>query len=120
MGKKFVVLLILLVSSIIAYGQTYKNWDSKNIDKFYEKVSVKNGTLSEDGSKISYVFVPCEIKQGVYEVRIVEYKKDLYEIQGTDYYVTFSFFVGYWGYVGKNGILEVGSASWSSKFYIQP
>ncbi len=64
----------------MTFAQSYKNWDSKSIDEFYEKVSVKSGTLDEDGKKISNVFVPNSIKQGIYEVTIVDYKNDLYEI----------------------------------------
>ena len=90
------------------FGQSYKNWDSKSIEEFYKKVSVKGGTLSEDGKKISNIFVSSSIKQGIYEVTIVDYKNDLYEIKGADYYVVFRSYVGYWGYSGKTGVLESG------------
>jgi hypothetical protein len=108
------------MTASLTYAQSYTNWDYKSIEEFYEKVSVKSGTLGEDGKKISCVFTPTEIKLGTYEVRIIDYKNDLYEIKGTNYYVKFRSYVGYWGYSGKEGILEVGSSAWSSKFYIKP
>lgn len=120
MKKILAFIIISIISTTLTFGQSYKNWDSKSIDEFYEKVNVKNGTLGEDGKKISNVFVPASIKQGTYEVTIVDYKNDLYEIKGTDYYVVFRSYVGYWGYSGKTGVLEVGSSAWSSKFYIKP
>jgi hypothetical protein len=117
-------LLLICITSFISISlvqsQSYTNWDNKSIEEFYEKVSVKRGSLGEDGRKISYVFVPTEIKRGTYEVRIVDYKNDLYEIKGSGYYVKFRGYVGFWGYSGKEGVLEVGSSAWSSKFYIKP
>jgi hypothetical protein len=120
MKNLLIFCLFILLSSSSTYSQSYTNWDSKIIDEFFEKVSVKSGTLGEDGKKISCVFVPAEIKRGTYEVRIIDYKNDLYEIKGTDYFLKFRSFVGYWGYSGKEGILEVGTSAWSSKFYIKP
>jgi len=120
MKKLFVFLFISSILTGFTFGQSYKNWDSKSIREFYDKVPVKSGALDEDGKKISYVFVPASIKQGVYEVTIRDYKNTLYQIKGTDYYVVFRSYVGYWGYIGKTGVLEVGSTAWSSKFYIKP
>jgi hypothetical protein len=118
MKKVLAYLTISVISMTMTFGQSYKNWDCKIIDKFYEKVSVKSGTLSEDGKKISYIFVPTSIKPGTYEVTIVDYKNDLFEIKGTGYYVKFWSLVCCWGFIGKTGVLEVGA--WSSKFYIRP
>jgi hypothetical protein len=116
--KKF-FFFIIAFSGFTIYGQQYKKWDDESVDEFYEKVSVKNGTLSEDGSKISFVLVPSIPKQGIYEVKITDYKNDLYEIKGTGYYVKFRGYHGYAGY-GEEGVLEVGSSAWSSTYYEKP
>ncbi len=120
MEKVLTIFIISIITTFSTYGQSYENWESKSIEEFYEKVPMKNGTLGEDGKKTSFVFVPTKIKQGTYEVTIIDYKNDLYEIKGTGYYLVFRSYVGYWGYGGKSGILEVGSSAWSSKFYIKP
>lgn len=119
MKKLFVLLILVLSIQITSYSQTYKTWENENVAEFYEKVAVKNGTLAEDGKNISYVFVPAIIKQGEYEVKIADYKNDLYEIKGTDYYVKFKGFFGFAGY-GKEGVLVVGSSVWSNTFYRKP
>jgi len=119
MKSLFIILPLLFSLQLTTYSQTYKDWEDEDVEEFYEKVTVKNGTLGEDGRKISFVFVPTTIKQGVYEVEIADFKNDLYEIKGTDYYVKFRGYYGYAGY-GDEGVLVVGSSTWSSTFYKKP
>jgi len=118
MKKLFIFLAFMLSIQIVSYSQTYKDWEYKNIDKFYEKITTESGTLGDDGREISCVFVPTTIKIGIYEVAIADYKNDLYEIKGTKYFVKFTGYFGYGGY-GKAGVLEVRSA-YSSTFYRKP
>lgn len=70
--------------------------------------------------KISYVLDQTTIKQETYEMTIVDYKSNLYQNKGTDYFAEYRSMVGYYSYSGKTGLLEVGSLTWSSKFYIKP
>ncbi len=119
MKKLFIILTLVLSFQITSNSQTYKDWEEEDVEEFYEKVAVKYGTLGEDGTEISCVFVPTTIKQGVYEVEIADYKNDLYEIKGTDYYVKFRGYYGYAGY-SDEGILEVGSSAYSSTFFKMP
>ena len=117
---KNLLLMMFVILAKISIAQSYKNWDAKSIEGFYEKVSVKNGSLNEDGEKINYIFIPTTLRSGQYDATIVDYKNNLYEIKGTNNFIVFSSYVGYWGYSGKTGVLDIGSSSWSSKFYIKP
>jgi hypothetical protein len=112
-------LSFLLALQVTAYAQTYKNWEDEDVDEFYEKQDVKYGSLDEDGEETSFIFIPTTIKQGVYNVEIADYKNNLYEIKGTDYYVKFRGYYGYAGY-GDEGVLVVGSSAYSSTFYKKP
>jgi hypothetical protein len=114
-----IVFTILLFHSKSARSQYYTDWEEEDIDVFYIKKSVKSGTLSEDGQEISFILVPTDMKSGVYEVEIADHDNDIYEIKYTDYYVKFRGYYGYAGY-GEEGILVVGTSSWSSSFYKKP
>ena len=120
MKKLLCVIILLGIFHTTIVAQEYENWSSKGINEFYAKSSLNNGSLNEEGKQINFVFVPTKMKPGVYEVRIVDFSNDLYQIKNTDYYVTFRSYVGYWGYNGKAGILKVGQSSFSSKFYLKP
>lgn len=78
------------------------------IDDIYEKIELKPGTLDEDGNDIGFVFTKSQIKQGQYEVSISDGPGDLYEINGTDYFIEFMGYFGYAGY-GKKGVLIINS-----------
>lgn len=119
MKKTFIILILVLLCQMTCYSQMYENWEDEDVEEFYEKIMLKNGSLGEDGRRSSCVFVPTTIKQGLYEVEITDYKNDLYEIKGTEYYVKFRGYYGYAGY-GDEGVLVVGSSAWSSTFYKKP
>lgn len=85
------------------------------VEEFYRKVELQDGTLDQEGDEIEYVFITTSVKQGRYEVELTDGPGDLYEIKGTDYYVTFRGYFGYAGY-GTEGLLIVGTSAWSSKF----
>jgi hypothetical protein len=119
MKKLLIILTLVLSFQMTSYSQTYKDWEDEDVEEFYEKANVKYGTLGEDGRKISFILVPTTMKQGVYEVEISDYKNDIYEIKGTDYYIKFRGYYGYAGY-GDEGVLVVGSSAYSSTFYKKP
>ncbi len=113
------ILSLFLYTSTNAKAQDYIEWENEDVDEFYIKKSVKRGTLSQKGNKISFILEPTEMKPGVYEVEITDHDNDIYEIKNTDYFVKFRGYYGYAGY-GDEGILVVGSSSWSSTFYKKP
>lgn len=115
-----IIFFVLCFCCTTVIAQEYKTWKSFGIEGIYEKVELDRGTLGEDGRKINYVFVPAELKQGKYDVQIVDYKNDLYEIKGTTYYIKFTFWPGSFGYIGKSGVLEIGISLFSSKLYLKP
>lgn len=105
--KKHILLLSLFFISNLAYSQSYKDWEEYDVDSFYKKVDLKYGTLDEDGDEIDNIYVPTEIKEGVYEVEISDETGDLFLIEGTEYYLEFTLYYGYASY--DEGILEVNS-----------
>jgi hypothetical protein len=113
------LIILVAVSATVAYSQKYKDWEDEDVEEFYEKVSVKNGTLDERGNRITFVLVPTSIKAGVYEVEIADLSNDIYEIKGTNYFLKFRGYYGYAGY-GDEGVLVVGGSAWSSTFYKKP
>lgn len=117
--KQSFLLLLLIIASFGIKAQEYKNWENEDVQEFYEKIPVKNGTLNEDGEEISFVLVPKAIKQDVYKVEIADFKNDIYEIKGTNYFVKFRGYYGYAGY-GDEGVLVVGNTAYSSTFYKKP
>jgi len=106
---KALVLSLFLISPQVEFDSEY------NVEEFYKKVEMNNGTLDEDGRGIDFIFVKTDIKQGRYEVNISDGPNGLYEIKDTGYYVKFRSYFGYAGY-GKKGLLLVGTSAWSSKF----
>lgn len=80
--------------------------DGYTVDEFYKKVDLDYGTLDEDGQQIDFIFVKTSIDAGDYEIELTDGPGDLYEIKGTDLYVTFNGYFGYAGY-GTECILRV-------------
>jgi len=88
-------------------AQSYLDWDSYNVDEFYEKIDLDYGTLDEDGDDIDHIYVRIDLEQGTYRVEISDEAGDLYYIEGSDYYLEFT---SYYGYSYRDeGILEVNS-----------
>jgi len=109
--KTFLFLMFIVLSSTI-YGQNLTDLDSYNVDEFYKKLELDSGTLDEDGESIDYIFVKTELKEGFYEVELTDDKGDLYEIKGTEIYVTFTSYFGYAGY-GKECYMKVSSSGYA-------
>lgn len=119
MKETLASVIFLIFIPLISEAQAYEGWEAERVECFYEKVPVKSGTLGEDGQEISCVFIPTEMKEGVYQVEIADYKNDLYEITGTSYFVKFRSYYGFAG-LGEEGVLVVGKTTWSSTFYKKP
>jgi hypothetical protein len=117
--KKVFFIFFMVIASSYVNAQDYLEWDDQDVQEFYEKLEVEDGTLDEDGEEISFVLVPKQIKQGVYKVTISDFTNDVYEIKGTTYYVKFRGYYGYAGY-GDEGVLVVGRSAYASTFYKKP
>nr|DAN48677.1 MAG TPA: hypothetical protein [Caudoviricetes sp.] len=109
---------ILLANSI--YSQSYKDWNSYKVETFYAKIELDYGTLDENGKRLKFILVPTDMDKGVYKVNIKELNNDVYQIEDSNLYVKFSSITGICPIRGWNGVLEVDSYAWNSKFYIEP
>ena len=115
-------LLIGLLLLMGLFGFTLKSTDNSlsndeyTVDKFYKKIDLDYGTLDENGSPINFIFVKTELKEGKYEIELTDGPGNLYEIKGTDIYITFNGYFGYAGY-GTECILIVNGGYYSSIVY---
>lgn len=116
MNRLLHVGLVAVAFSWVSPTLAQEGWEEHLIDAFYTKIELTAGTLDENGSGISFVFVPTEIKTGVYEVEVTDGPGDLYEIKGTDYFCRFAYHYGYAGY-GDEGVLKVERGYQSSAFF---
>ena len=107
---------LLLAQYNPSFFHAYTTKQEYNIDEFHKKIDLDNGTLDQNGDDISFIFVKTKLDAGKYEVEISDGPGDLYEINGTDIYITFREYYGYAGY-GDEGILIVGGSTYSSTFY---
>lgn len=86
-----------------------------DIDEIYEKVDLEYGTLNEDGDPTDCIYRPITLQEGKYGIEISDGPGDLYEINGTDYFIKFTSYYGYAGY-GEEGVLIIGQTSYDRKF----
>ncbi|MCB0460881.1 MAG: hypothetical protein KDC74_12840 [Flavobacteriaceae bacterium] len=112
--KKFFTLLTFIIVSNLSFGQNLEDLDSYTVDEFYKKVELDYGTLDEDGDEIEYIYVKTEVDKGDYKIELTDGDGDLYEIKGTNLYVTFNGYFGYAGY-SKECIMKVDY--YSAKVY---
>ncbi len=106
---KNLILLLLLLAPIFTPAQSYKNWDDHDVVRFYEKVDLDYLTLDEDGEEISAIYVPTQIKNGLYEVTVTKVSSLLYQIRGTNLYMYFRF--NPFLFTFDEGVLEVSGSS---------
>ncbi|MDQ1770220.1 hypothetical protein GQR60_14595 [Labilibaculum sp. A4] len=109
-----VSILFLFTGSTLPSSNKTK-MDEYSIDDIYQKIDLDYGTLDEQGQSIDCIFTKSSLKAGRYEITISDGPGDLYEINGTDYYLTFTSYYGYAGY-GDEGIIEI-NAYGSGSFY---
>ena len=112
--KFFFILLLLPVFSLQA--QSLEDLDDYDVDTFYKKVEVDDGTLDEDGDEIDFIFVETDLDRGKYQIEITDGPGDLYEIKDTEIFVTFRSYFGYAGY-GTECILEVTGGYYPATLY---
>jgi hypothetical protein len=116
MKKKLFLTVCLFCFSVYLVAQQYKQWESHDVIRFYEKkeITMDYNSLDKDGNDISdrtiIYFVPTKLKDGVYEVEVYEkVSSKLWQIKGTNIYMYFR----YTPYLYKfdEGILEVSYSS---------
>lgn len=98
--------LFLILFSTISFSQNLNDLDSYTVDEIYKKVDLDYGTLGEDGTTIDFIFVKTDLDTGKYKVDLSDGPNDLYNINGTDLYITLRGYFGYAGYATEC-ILEV-------------
>ncbi|MHC9088174.1 hypothetical protein ACXIHB_05620 [Tenacibaculum sp. IMCC1] len=112
--KKIFTLFTLIIISNLSFGQNLEDLDSYTVDEFYKKVELDDETLDEYGDEIEYIYVKTNVDKGDYKIELTDGDGDLYEIKGTNLYVTFNGYFGYAGY-SKKCIMKVDY--YSTKVY---
>lgn len=117
--KKLLLGLLLIMGlfsfTLINTNKTMSN-DGYTVDEFYKKIDLDAGTLDESGNSIDFVFVKTSLDAGKYEIELTDGPGDLYEVKGTNIYITFNGYFGYVGY-GTECILKVNGGYYSSTVY---
>ena len=120
MKIRSLILGLLLVLGLFGFTAIKTNNlmsnDGYTVDEFYKKIDLDYGTLDESGSSIDFIFVKTELDEGKYEIELTDGPGDLYEVKGTDIYITFNGYFGYAGY-GTECILKVNGGYYSSTVY---
>ncbi len=114
--KKILFIVVIILAVQTAFAQEYLNWTSYQIEGFYVKKELPQGSLDENGNNIRVIFMTTEINNGVYDIEITDANGDFYNIKGTDFYLKFRTYYGYAGY-GDKGVLTVSYSMYNSKFY---
>lgn len=116
MLKKIVIIGIVLIVSNVTNAQEYKEWDSHDIVRYYEKkqitlkeneyIDLDNNVLNEDGetfseNRINYddtsngkltYFSTKKVKSGIFEIEVNEkISSKLWQIKGINIYILFKF-----------------------------
>lgn len=120
MNIKKLLLGLLLIMGLFSFtslntNKTMSN-DGYTVDEFYKKIDLDAGTLDESGNSIDFVFVKTSLDAGKYEVELTDGPGDLYEVKGTNIYITLNGYFGYAGY-GTECILKVNGGYYSSTVY---
>ncbi len=69
---------------------TNNSSDSYVIDEIYEKFDLDYGTLDDQGNSIDFIFLISDLETGTYEIELTDGPGDLYQVKGTDFYLTFN------------------------------
>ena len=113
---KIKLLFTAITLFICLQNSAAQDYEEHDVDEFYKKIELDNGTLDEDGNDIDFIFVKTDLKAGRYAVEITDAPGDLYEVKGNNIYIKFRGYYGYAGYA-EEGIIEVGSSAYTSTFY---
>ena len=122
--KKLQLINVLLLLFIPLSAQEYRNWDSHDVIRFYEKKEVSLGynSLDQNGDPISnqnlIYFVPVNIKAGIYDIEVYEkISSKLWKIKSSNIYVYFRY--NPYLYKFDEGVLVVDNYS-GGTFYKKP
>jgi len=110
--KNSLLMFLVFLSTSVAFGQEYKEWEDHDVVKFYEKkeITLDYDSLDENGddmydNEITY-YIPTKIKDGVYEIEVYDkVSSKLWQIKGTNTYLKFRY--NPYLYKWDEGILEV-------------
>jgi len=117
---KYIITIITILSFHTGFTQNFwDKWTSYRIDDIYTRQDLPQGALGMDGRSIDYIYLPTELKAGTYEVTMVDANGDLYQVKGSNIYITVVGYLGYTGYSGKEGALVVNNYGTGS-FYKRP
>lgn len=136
----FIIGLVLFISSA-TNAQNYKEWDSHEVVRFYERkqitlakneyINLDSDALNDEGntfskSRIYYddtyngqliYFIPKKVNRGLYEIEVIEkISSKFWQIKGMNLYMLFRFnpFLFKW----DEGILDASSSN--GTFYKKP
>lgn len=120
MNIKKILFGLLLLMGLFSFtskntNQTMSN-DGYTVDEFYKKVNLDAGTLDENGNSIDFIFVKTSLDAGKYEIELTDGPGGLYEVKGTNIYISFNGYFGYAGY-GTDCILKVNGGYYASTVY---
>jgi len=114
--KTFFISLLLLFTTYLVHGQSYKEWDDHDVIRFYKKVDLDTYALDSEGEETSKVYIPTKIEDGTYKVEVYKISSKLYRVSGTDIYMFFRY--SPYLYSNDEGVLEVSYSS--GTFYKEP
>ena len=95
---KLLITISCLFAIITSFGQNLEDLESYSVDELYKKINLEYGTLDENGMHISFVFINTELEAGSYKIELTDGPNDLYEVKGTDIFISFRGYFGYAGY----------------------
>jgi len=114
--KKLILFSVLASMLLTSSDITTKSGDGYTIDEIYEKFDLDYGTLDEDGNSIDFIFLVSDIEAGTYDIELTDGPGDLYQIKGTDFFLTFNGYFGYAGW-GTDCIMVIEGGYYASKVY---
>lgn len=82
--------LFILLALVSTQKLICQNAEKHDVLEVYKKVYLEFGSLDENGSPIDFVFQKSTLEKGTFPVVIQKGPGNLFEITGTDYYITFA------------------------------
>lgn len=115
--KKFLLLCLLSAFPFIVFSQSYLDWSSHEVVRFYEKIHLDSYTIDKDGEVLDEIYVPIMVEVGVYDIEVYKISSKLYRIEGTEIYMYFRFPPILMNY--DKGVLEIYYNNYGT-FYEDP
>ncbi|MDR2963125.1 MAG: hypothetical protein LBU90_05795 [Bacteroidales bacterium] len=114
--KQIIAIGFLLLLSLSAFSQEYKQWNKHDVVRFYEKkeINVDYNSLDENGEELRnrniVFYVPAKMNSGTYDVEIGDKTSSkLYQVKETNLYLLFRYSPYLYRY--DKGVLEVSYSS---------